>query len=75
MIANGDHIYWDQKTLAFRGEGFKQPWLDMYAEFGTLDPALPVIGSSNEAILKRIVDPQIAKTLWRTFSFSFRFLC
>ena len=61
VIANGDHIYWDQKTLAFRGEGFKQPWLDMYAEFGTLDPALPVIGSSNEAILKRIVDPQIAK--------------
>jgi hypothetical protein len=61
VIANGDHIYWDQKTLSYRGESFQQPWLEMYEEFGTLDPALPVIGSSNEAILKRIADPQIAK--------------
>lgn len=60
VIANGDHIYWDQKTLAYRGEGFQQPWLEMYEEFGTLDPELPVIGSSNEDILKRIADPQIA---------------
>lgn len=61
VIANGDHIYWDQKTLAYRGEDFQQPWLEMYEEFGTLDPTMPVIGTSNEAILKRIADPQIAK--------------
>ena len=61
VIANGDHIYWDQKTMAFRDESFQKPWLEMYEEFGTLDPELPVIGSSNEDILKRIADPQIAK--------------
>lgn len=60
VIANGDHIYWDQKTLAYRGESFQQPWLEMYEDFGSLDPNMPILGTSNEDILKRIADPQIA---------------
>ncbi len=60
VISNGDHIYWDQETMVYRPPGFQKPWRKLYEEFGTLKPELLVIGSSNEAILKRIADPQIA---------------
>ena len=60
VISNGDHIYWDQKTVRNKPASFRDPWLEMFEEYGSLDPKLPVLGSSNESILTRIVDPQIA---------------
>ncbi len=60
VIANGDHIYWDQKTMGFRPEAFQKPWLELFKEYGSLDRDLPILGSSNELILKQIADDQIA---------------
>jgi len=60
VIANGDHIYWDQRTIRNKPARFRDPWLKLYEEYGPLNPALPILGSSNESILTRIVDAQIA---------------
>ena len=60
VVANGDHIYWDQKTVRNKPAAFKDPWLRLFEEIGTLDANLPPLSARNEAILKRIVDPQIA---------------
>ena len=60
VVANGDHIYWDQLTLLNKPENLVKAWHDIYKQVGTLDRNLAVLGTKNEAILKRIVDPQIA---------------
>lgn len=60
VIANGDHVYWDQRTVRNKPDSFSKPWLELFEEYGSLNPKLPVLGSSNESILTRIVDPQIA---------------
>ena len=60
VIANGDHIYWDQKTSRNKPESFSGPWLEIFKRLGTLDPKLPPLGSANEQILTQIVNPQIA---------------
>ncbi|NIB43624.1 hypothetical protein HBA55_28710 [Pseudomaricurvus alkylphenolicus] len=60
VISNGDHIYWDQRTVHNKPDAFKTPWLELFKEYGSLDPKLPMLGSPNEEILTRIVDPQIA---------------
>ena len=61
VIANGDHIYWDQLTLLSKSGPLVEAWHKIYAQIGTMDRNIPVLGTHNEAILKRIVDPQIAK--------------
>ena len=60
VIANGDHIYWDQKTTRNKPEWFHRPWLELFDEYGSLDRNLPIFGTANEPILQRIVDDQIA---------------
>ena len=60
VIANGDHIYWDQDTLFNKPLALQAPWLELFDEYGSLDRNIPAIGTSNEAVLKRIVNDQIA---------------
>ncbi|MEZ5500705.1 MAG: hypothetical protein R3E77_14930 [Steroidobacteraceae bacterium] len=60
VVANGDHIYWDQRTTRNKPEWFRAPWLELFEEYGAMDRGKPVLGTSNEPVLKRIVDDQIA---------------
>jgi hypothetical protein len=54
-IAIGDHIYWD-----LRG-GTAPPFATPEVEaVGAFDRSLPILGTANEAVLKRIADEQIA---------------
>jgi phosphodiesterase/alkaline phosphatase D-like protein len=59
VIANGDHIYWDQRftRAAFQtaGSAFVQG-----VQGGDFDRDIPVLGTPNEAKFKRAVDPQVA---------------
>ena len=59
IVANGDHVYWDQ-TTAMRGQGIGAVpgALDIS---GAFDRTLPVLGSDNEEVLKRAVGPQVAE--------------
>jgi hypothetical protein len=63
VIANGDHIYWDQRS-AFMLKGqkpeYREPWEKIFKEYGSMDRDKPVIGTENEEIMTGIVDPQIA---------------
>ena len=62
LVAIGDHIYWDQRSLSSRSavDGGAR------AEYaGRFDRTLPVLGTANERVLKRAVGPQIAE-LYRT---------
>jgi PhoD-like phosphatase len=61
VVANGDHIYWDQDTVFNKPAIFRDPWVELYSEYGSLDRNIPALGTSNEPILKRIVNDQIAK--------------
>ena len=56
VVANGDHVYWDQ--LASSGRRFQTPQaLDLAGKFDRSDI---VLGSDNETVLKRIGNAQIA---------------
>ena len=58
-VANGDHIYWDLRSpLTVRTTG-GSPRAPEIAQ-GTFDRSDLVLGSPNEAILKRVAGPQIA---------------
>lgn len=59
VIANGDHVYWDQRTILNKPESFSRPWLELFEEYGEFDRDRPVLGSANEEILKRVVDDQV----------------
>ena len=60
VIANGDHIYWDQRTWLESGSpAIRKLASDFYAKVGALDRNLPVFGTKNEIALKAAVDPQI----------------
>jgi phosphodiesterase/alkaline phosphatase D-like protein len=61
VIANGDHIYWDQITLLNKSGPLVEAWHEIYKKIGTMDRNIPVLGTDNEEVLKRIVDPQIAQ--------------
>lgn len=66
VIANGDHVYWDYRTGPDerRGGG---PYGGKFA--GIFDRSLPILGTANEAVLKRAVGPQVAQlygTLFRS---------
>ncbi|MDJ0868148.1 MAG: twin-arginine translocation signal domain-containing protein [Myxococcota bacterium] len=56
-IANGDHVYWDQRGRAGRWFGGPLGWWLA----GRFDREQPVLGTANEAVLERAVDPQIAE--------------
>ena len=58
VIANGDHIYWDLRTVRANILGMSAA---ARAYAGTFDRTLPVLGSANEAVLKKAVGPQVAE--------------
>jgi len=61
IIANGDHIYWDQRSeLENRGEEYGERQRRFYESVGWLDRSLPALGTRNEVSLKAAVEPQIA---------------
>jgi len=57
VIANGDHIYWDLRTVRADRLGMAK---EAVAFAGVFDRAQPVLGTRNEEVLKRAVGPQIA---------------
>ncbi len=67
VIAIGDHIYWDLRggerpPLGRRRSALVRWVIGVYlkAKYGAFDRSLPLIGTANEAVLKRIADEQIA---------------
>ena len=56
VVANGDHIYWDLRSARADLLG-NSPEARKYA--GVFDRAQPVLGTSNEDVLKKAVGPQI----------------
>ncbi len=62
LIAIGDHIYWDQRTVLYnRGEERGRRSREFYERIGWLDLSLPVLGTGNETSIKAAVGPQIAE--------------
>ena len=62
LIAIGDHIYWDQRTVLYnRGEERGRRSRELYERIGWLDLSLPVLGTGNETSIKAAVGPQIAE--------------
>ena len=61
VIANGDHIYWDQATSQNKPAAFAEPARRLYEQYGYLSRDKPALHPDNEAILTAIVDPQIAQ--------------
>lgn len=62
VVANGDHIYWDQKSwLQHHNDEIRALTRAVYDEWGYFDPAQAMIGTANEALLKRVGDEQIAR--------------
>ncbi|MEP7366564.1 MAG: hypothetical protein ABI972_25180, partial [Acidobacteriota bacterium] len=57
VIANGDHTYWDQHSGK---AALRVTETELGRKVGAFDRTIPVIGTPNEAILKRAVDRQIA---------------
>lgn len=62
VIANGDHIYWDQRAwLEHPLAEIRALTREAYDKFGYLDRSHLMFGTPNEAIIKRLADPQIAQ--------------
>ena len=61
VIANGDHIYWDQATSQNKPAAFAEPARRLFEEYGLLDRGKPALHADNETILTAIADPQIAQ--------------
>lgn len=60
VIANGDHLYWDQKTWLNKPFA-KLIQRDVWPEFGgALDLSLPMLHPRNAAIFTKVCDNQIA---------------
>ena len=57
VVANGDHIYWDLRTVRADLLG-ASPAAKAYA--GVFDRTQRVLGTANEQVLKKAVGPQIA---------------
>jgi phosphodiesterase/alkaline phosphatase D-like protein len=57
VIANGDHIYWDLR----QGSAPPRYAEDVLAETGRFVRDLPVLGTANEEVLKRVAHQQIAR--------------
>lgn len=61
LIANGDQIYWDQKTqLEHRAPERSAAMRAFYESVGMLDTSLPATAPGNEAAIKAACEPQIA---------------
>jgi hypothetical protein len=61
MIANGDHIYWDQRAwLEHPLEEIRELTREAYDEYGYFDKDALMTSGDNEALIKRLADPQIA---------------
>ena len=61
VVANGDHVYQDQRTwMESSSPTLRKAANDYYDAVGRFDTAQPVLGSANEALLEKMVDPQIA---------------
>lgn len=58
-IANGDHIYWDQKTVENKPAVFREAAHEARDRVGELDHGQPMLSPANEATFKRICDEQI----------------
>jgi hypothetical protein len=56
LVANGDHVYWDLRTVRAKQSG-GSPKAEAFA--GRFDRVAPLLGGPNEAVLKRAVGPQI----------------
>lgn len=62
VIANGDHIYWDQRTwLESANPAIRKAAAAHYQKVGMFDANQPVLGGANEKALVSAVDPQIAQ--------------
>lgn len=61
VIANGDHIYWDQTTwMQSRNARISAAATAWYNKFGQFDRTLPLLGTANEDIIRRVGEAQIA---------------
>ncbi len=61
VIANGDHIYWDQQTFLDHPVGaIRALARRSFEPYGFFEPDEPMIGTGNESVLTRVADPQIA---------------
>lgn len=61
VIANGDQIYWDERTMSRnKPPGIIAAWDRAFAEIARLQRDLPILGTANEPMLKVIGDRQIA---------------
>ncbi len=61
VIANGDHIYWDERTMTRRKpEPIIAAWRRIQASIGMMARHEPILGTKNETVLKRVGDRQIA---------------
>lgn len=68
VIAIGDHIYWDlrggDRPPLGRRKSVLIRWVIgayLRVKYGVFDRELPLLGSANEAVLKRVADEQIAE--------------
>ena len=61
VVGIGDQVYWDRSARA-GGETpeRRERWERRYGQYGRFDPDLPVLGTSNEPVLTRALDHQIA---------------
>ncbi len=57
VVANGDHIYWDLRTVRADLLG-ASPAAKAFA--GVFDRTQPVLGTPNEQVLTKVVAPQVA---------------
>lgn len=58
VIANGDHVYWDLRTVRADRLGMSK---EAVAYAGVFDRTQTVFGGRNENVLKRSVGPQVAE--------------
>lgn len=62
VIANGDHIYWDQRAwLEHPVKEIRVLTKAAYDEYGYFDRDALMLGGANEDLIKRLADPQIAQ--------------
>src|SRR5215203_247465 len=71
VVANGDHIYWDLRTVRADLLG-ASPAAKAYA--GVFDRARRVLGTPNEDVLKKAVGPQVADLYGTTITTTSRMM-
>ena len=61
VIANGDHIYWDQRAwLEHPHPEIRRLTREAYDQYGYFDQNALMFGTANEGLIKRLAEPQIA---------------